>query len=293
MSTAKKTGHPPSPVTPVTPGWDAWDVPTIRMPIGAGTPEGLRAWRASAAFPRWLKAEWLGDRIVLEIRDAPDAPILEIPARATTPEGFRDWATSEEFPERGRISFLDSEIFIDMSREEIETHNKVKAEISRALGNLNKELDLGEFFTDGVLVTHDGFPDLSHVPDAAFVSWPSYEAARVRLIPRKDWPGHFMELRGSPDCVVEIVSRYSVQKDTTLLRSLYRQAGIPEYWLVDARYEEDEVLFQILRRRGDRYVAAPARDGWRRSDVSGRGFRLERRRNRQGRWSYTLQVMTP
>ena len=150
-------------------------------------------------------------------------------------------------------------------------------------------MDLGEVFPDGVLVTHDGVPELSHEPDAAFVSWPSYEAGRVRLIPRKDLPGHYMELRGSPDCVVEVVSVYSVQKDTKLLRSLYCQAGIPEYWLVDARYE-DEVRFQILRRRRGRYVAASPRDGWHRSDVFGRGFRLERRRNRQGRWNYTLQV---
>src|SRR4051794_37531807 len=122
MSTAKRTRHPSSPATPLARDWHAWDVPTIRMPTGAGTPEGFRAWHASPAFPPWLKAERLGDRIVLEVRDAPDAPILEIPARATTPDGFRDWATSDEFPERGRISLLEQEIVIDMSPEEIETH---------------------------------------------------------------------------------------------------------------------------------------------------------------------------
>ena len=51
------------------------------------------------------------------------------------------------------------------------------------------------------------------------------------------------------------------------------------------------VPFQILRRRRDRYVAVAARDGWTRSHVFGRSSRLERRKNRLGRWAYTLEVL--
>ena len=89
---------------------------------------------------------------------------------------------------------------------------------------------------------------------------------------------------GTPDLVVEIVSRSSVEKDIVLLRRAYRRAGIPEYWLIEARGESIGVELLVLR--GNRYVAAPARGGWRTSPVLGRRVRLERSRNRMGRWRY-------
>src|SRR5256885_8764701 len=49
----------------------------------------------------------------------------------------------------------------------------------------------------------------------------------------------YLELEGTPDMVLEVVSESSVQKDTKRLRQLYWQAGIREYWLVDARREPD------------------------------------------------------
>jgi Uma2 family endonuclease len=79
-----------------------------------------------------------------------------------------------------------------------------------------------------------------------------------------------------------------VGKDTTRLREAYHKAGIPEYWLVDARGEE--VSFQVLQRRQRRYAPAPVRDGWQRSAVFGRSFKLERRRIRRGLWRYILHV---
>jgi Uma2 family endonuclease len=174
-----------------------------------------------------------------------------------------------------------------MSPEELETHNKVKSEAYRVVGSLTRSLDLGEFFSDRTLVTNEP-AGLSTEPDATFVSWASFETGRVRLIPREDHPGQFMELVGTPDWVMEIVSRWSWQKDTAWLREAYHRAGIAEFGLVDAHY--DEISFQILRWRRDRYVAVAARDGWTRSTVFGRSFRLVRRKNRLGRWTYTLEV---
>jgi hypothetical protein len=46
-----------------------------------------------------------------------------VPPFAHTLAGFRAWAKSDDFPERGHISFIDQEIIIDMSPEELETHN--------------------------------------------------------------------------------------------------------------------------------------------------------------------------
>ena len=152
---------------------------------------------------------------------------------------------------------------------------------------MNEELDLGEFYSDGTLVTNEA-ADLSTEPDGTFVTWRSFEAGRVRLTPREDRPGQYVELQGTPDWVLEVVSRSSVAKDTRVLRAAYHRAGVPEYWIIDARF--DAIDFQVLRRRRDRYVVVAPRGGWHRSPVFGRGFRLERRRNRMGRWKYTLEV---
>ena len=220
-------------------------------------------------------------------RPTRDDPAIRIPARAATLAGFRAWALSDEFPERGRFSFINGELFVDMSPEELETHNKVKTEVVSAIANLNKELDLGEFYSDGTLVTNE-VADLSTEPDGAFVTWRSFEEGRVRLTPREDRPGQYVELQGTPDWILEVVSRSSVAKDTRVLREAYHRAGVPEYWIIDARF--NAIDFQVLRHRRDRYVVAAPRGGWHRSSVFGRGFRLERRLNRMGRWRYTLQV---
>lgn len=216
-----------------------------------------------------------------------DAFPIHVPASAATFAGFRAWATSDEFPESLRASFINQELVIDMSPEELESHNKVKSALTTAIFNLNAELDLGEFYGDGTLVTNET-AELSTEPDATFVAWESFEANKVRLVERKDRPDQFIELVGTPDWVLEVVSRSSVKKDTELLRDAYNRAGIPEYWIIDARF--DEVSFEVLRRRRDRYVVVAPRNGWHRSAVFGRSFRLLRRRNRLGRWTYTLEV---
>ncbi len=216
-----------------------------------------------------------------------DIPPICMPASAATFEGFRAWVTSDDFPEELRASYIAGELIFDMSPEELETHNKVKTEICRTISTLVRRLDLGEFFTDGTLVSNEA-AGLSTEPDATFVCWESFEAGRVALVPRADREGQFIELMGTPDWVLEVVSRFTVRKDTVQLRETYHRAGVPEYWLINALGED--VDFQILRRRRDRYVATAARDGWRRSSVFGRAFRLERRRNRLERWTYTLRL---
>ncbi len=218
-----------------------------------------------------------------------DAFPIHVPASAATFAGFRAWATSDEFPESLRASFISQELVIDMSPEELESHNKVKSEVSAVVATLIKRLDTGEFYGDGTLVTNEA-AELSTEPDATFVAWESFEANKVRLVERKDRPDQFIELVGTPDWVLEVVSRSSVKQDTELLLDAYHRAGIPEYWIIDARF--DEVSFQILRRRRDRYVVIKPSDGWYRSVVFHRSFRLRRRKNRLGRWAYTLEATT-
>jgi Uma2 family endonuclease len=215
------------------------------------------------------------------------SPAVRIPATASTLAGFREWAVSPEFPREGRISFIGGEIFIDMSPEELETHNRLKAEIGRVVGNVNVEDSRGLLYADRTLLTHVG-ADLSTEPDGLFVAWESLESGRIRQVPRRDDPDEYMELEGSADWVLEIVSKYSVQKDTQDLRRKYHRAGVCEYWLIDARGEE--IDFQILIRGKRGFQKAASRGGWQRSVVFERYFRLERRRHPLGPWIYTLRV---
>ena len=69
-------------------------------------------------------------------------------------------------------------------------------------------------------------------PDALFASTDAL-ADRVRIL--EGQKEGYVELEGSPDMVLEVVSDSSVRKDTERLRRDYWEAGIREYWLVDAR----------------------------------------------------------
>src|SRR5205814_2735662 len=121
-------------------------------------------------------------------------------------------------------------IYLDMSREEIETHAKVKAEVSRVLMNWNVEIEQGEFFIDGVLISNEA-AEVSNNPDAVFVFFESLENHRARVVPRENVEGQYIEIEGTPDWVLEVLSKSSVRKDTVQLRKAYHRAGIREYWL--------------------------------------------------------------
>ncbi len=211
---------------------------------------------------------------------------VRIPASALTLSGFRPWAKSNDFPERGQISFICPEVFVDLSPEEIQTHNQVKLAITIALATFIQKHDLGEFYPGRSLVTNEaaGFATES---DGTFAAWDRLESGQVQLVPCDDDPEQFLELAGTPNWVMEVVSDGSVRKDTRRLREAYHRAGIPEYWLIDARREA--IAFEILQHTPTEYVPAPARGGWQRSAVFGRLFRLERERGPLQLWQYTLR----
>ncbi|MCI0683239.1 MAG: Uma2 family endonuclease [Gemmataceae bacterium] len=210
-----------------------------------------------------------------------------IPETARTLEGFREWSWSDECPHEGRISFIDGEIIADMSKERFDAHVLVKGEVYRVLANLVKKEDLGIFFPDGTGVTNIA-ANISHVPDGGFASWKSFEAGIVRKVFSKAVAGGSLELEGTPDLVIEVVSPSSVTKDTKVLLKSYCRAGIPEYWLVDAR--GDTLRFTIHRLHENAYLAQPAKSGWIWSPVFKRHFRLSRSKDRIGGWRYQLDV---
>jgi len=212
---------------------------------------------------------------------------LRIPAGVRTLDKFRNWARSPGFPEHGRISFINGDLHIDMSPDELEHHNKVRGAICHTVITLNDEQDWGEFFLDGALVTNSA-ANLATVPDASLVKWETSASGKVRFVPRKDRAGEFIEIRGTPDWLLEAVSFSSLQKDTEELPLSYHRAGVPEFWLVDARGQE--IDFRILVHRPRKYQKGKTRAGWHHSPLFGMWFRLVRHLNRQDRWTYKLEV---
>jgi Uma2 family endonuclease len=98
----------------------------------------------------------------------------------------------------------------------------------------------------------------------------------------------YVEVEGAADLVVEIVGDRSVTKDTARLPVAYFRAGVLEYWLMDARKES--LVFRIHQRGPSGYVPVPVdADGFQYSAVFGCWFRLARRRDRRGGWSFDLE----
>lgn len=210
---------------------------------------------------------------------------LLVPVSALDHDGFRAWVTSADFPAGVRASWVAGEVFIEMSPESIDSHNKVKAAITATLQRLADEEDLGEVYADGVLFTNEG-AGVSTEPDLAFASFASLEAGRLRLRARAGRDDEWVEIEGTPDVVVEIVSDASVRKDVGQLRDAYHRAGISEYWIIDAR--RAALQFEILHAHSEGFRGRAPSGAPQHSEAFARAFVLERRTNRVGRWTYRL-----
>ena len=214
-----------------------------------------------------------------------DSQSVTVPRWVTDIDSFRDWLDEEDVPEKLRAWFLKGKVWVDMSREQLDSHLDVKAEFTGVLRALAKAAKSGRVYPDGVLLTNRP-AGLSGNPDMVFVSNEAVEAGRVKRVPGKE--GGFVELDGTPDMVLEVVSDSSEKKDNQTLREAYWEAGIPEYWLVDAR--GDDIEFDILKRGPKGYTATRKAGGWVKSAVFGRSFRLTRGTDRGGNPRFTLDV---
>ncbi|MSP63383.1 MAG: hypothetical protein EXR72_24185 [Myxococcales bacterium] len=149
-----------------------------------------------------------------------------VPVSAIEHLGFREWATSDEFPENLGAAWVDGEVILDMSPQELEGHSKVQVALTVALGRIVDDEDLGEMHDEQTLLSHEG-AGLNCEPDLLFVSWSSFESGRVARRAMTARPDRYKELVGTPDLVVEVVSDSSVRKDKMALRAAYARAGIP------------------------------------------------------------------
>lgn len=209
---------------------------------------------------------------------------IHIPEWVVDLATFRRWADSGDFPERVRIDCLDGVLWVDSRMEDIFTHNQVKTEFTIVLGSLVKTERLGRYFADGIRISNLD-ADLSVEPDGSFVSRSGLHD-RVRVL--EGATGRQVELEGSPDMVLEIVSDSSVKKDTKNLRRKYAEAEIPEYWLVDVQRERLEL--DILRWTPQGYAPVRKRRGWMKSSVFWRAFRLSRQEDELGHPEFHLEL---
>ncbi len=215
---------------------------------------------------------------------APPYGEIEIPVWVNDLASFRRWVHSGVLPEKLPVHFLNGEVWVDFSMEELNSHNRVKSALGFALMRIIEDGGLGVYISDGMRYTSEP-GGLSTEPDAAYISHATLESGRVGFQSGK--LGKATEMVGTPDFVIEVVSRSSVDKDTEWLFSHYWYAGIPEYWLIDAR--ESEIDFDIYKRTAKGYTAARKTDGWAKSPVLNMEFRLTRKTPPGGIATYRLE----
>jgi Uma2 family endonuclease len=212
---------------------------------------------------------------------------VTVPARATSSlDSFREWIGDHDLPEKTRTDYYRGEVWIDMSQEQLFTHGAVKTEIARVLSDIAKREKLGRYWCNGILVTIPE-AELSGNPDGTFVSHHAVASGNVTFTPGAE--GGYVEVVGVVDMVLEVVSDSSEKKDNQTLFEAYFEAGIPEYWLVDAR--GSVVEFTIYKHSGKKYAVTRAQaGGWQKSGVFDKAFRIARGSDASGNPEFTLEV---
>jgi Uma2 family endonuclease len=236
--------------------------------------------------PKRTKLVPLGFDSLAQLDDENRSTAFFMPTGSMTLAEFREWTYSDEFPTTGLIAYLGEEMFIDMSPERLTSHGSVKTAVEGTIIPLVLNKKKGKIYFDRSRVVNV-VADVSNEPDGVFASYAAFKSGRVRLIPTKS-EDDYIELEGSPDWVLEVVSRSSVKKDKKTLREKNHKAGISEYWLIDAR--GDEVDFQILIHAEDDYDPAKRSGDWQVSTVFGKRFRLRRIIDELGDVDYRLDV---
>lgn len=212
---------------------------------------------------------------------------VRVPSDVFELDRFREWAHSDEFPQAGEISFFAGDVDVDLSREDIGSHNQVRLALTTEIAIRNRRYDLGEVFCKRAFLVNES-AELATEPDLIFCSWRRFRTGGIELREWVEGSGEFVELAGCPDLVVEVVSDSSVRKDTKVLFDLYFKAGVLEYWLIDARGVEFD--FQLLTRGTEQFEAVVTNeDGFVHSSVLSGDFRLTRSQNELGRFDYSLE----
>jgi Uma2 family endonuclease len=210
---------------------------------------------------------------------------LEIPSWVKDLASFRRWIDEPDFPDNIPVWWLRGKVWADMSREQLFSHNVVRTAITSILWLLVKKDELGIIWSDGAFLSCPE-ADIAGKPDLIFATHETIASRRIELVEGRE--KGFVEIAGTPDMVLEVISRSSVTKDKRDLLAAYWEAGIPEYWIVDAR--RSPPAFDLWKHTSTGYVAARKKDGWVKSNVFGKSFRLIEKTDRSGHPDYRLEV---
>jgi Uma2 family endonuclease len=212
---------------------------------------------------------------------------VRVPDGVRSLDAFCRWRETADLPENLPVHFINGEVWVDVM-EEMFSHNRLKTALGISLGQLIEGDDLGMYVTDGMLLTNTE-AQLGTEPDAMFLSNESLAAKRVTFTAGKRRGARATRVVGTPDLVVEIISPHTADKGTEWLMSAYHNAGIPEYWLIDAR-TDDDLRFDIYKRGTRGYTASRKSDGWVKSVVLSKQFRLTRSEGKSGYVRFTLEA---
>lgn len=187
---------------------------------------------------------------------------------------FREWAHSDYYPEHGKFSYVQGVLDGEMSPESLHEHNYVKGRLTVTLGSLLDELQCGQLYMDGSLFVNESV-GVATEPDIMFCKWDTLQSGRVKLQSYKKSTKGTVEVHGTPDLMIEIISPSSVVKDKVRLKKAYFECGIPEYWLIDAR--GSKLDFKLFVRGATEFISTTQHsDGYLFSPFFNRAFRLER-----------------
>jgi hypothetical protein len=104
-----------------------------------------------------------------------------IPGWVKNLKSFRRWAKSKDFPRVGWFSYLDGELWVDTSMEQLITHNRAKTQYTVVVGGFVEKEELGYYFSDRALLTNR-LAGLSTEPAGLFVSFDSLTGGRAKLV---------------------------------------------------------------------------------------------------------------
>jgi Uma2 family endonuclease len=185
-----------------------------------------------------------------------------VPEWVTDFDSFRRWTQSSEFPSRGKIEFLGGMMWIEPSRDARE--KPIAAAVLATLGEFVTNKKLGRCY-GGKVRLFNAQVSLATAPVAVFVSKTRAQEKLARV--------NDLEVDGAPDLVVHIGTAESKEKDTFHLPYYYHAAGVREYWLIKLLSTPQ---FTIYRNAAREYVTVTPHEGWTRSPVLGRSFRIRK-----------------
>ena len=225
----------------------------------------------------------VAEAVVLQTRGGPTA----IPGVTAAFDAFRPWVLSDDCPDDVQFSFLGDTLEIDPMSEAISSHGEPKSRMAVVVCGRVHADDLGYCGIDKSRLTNEEV-GLSCEPDLLVVLWETVEAGRAWTTPKANRPDDQSEWAGTADLVGELLSDSSTGKDIHMEPPLLFAAGVREYWRADCR--GDACTFELFTRGTDGWIPVKAdRDGYRRSDVLGRSYRLDRLPPRAGIARFALR----